>query len=77
MASATAPPPVATAFAGHATYRDAVIAAVKYGNDTDTTAAIVGGLAGIYWGLDELAGGIPVDWLDRLRDKDPRRANRV
>ena len=65
------------AFAEHETYRDAAIAAVKYGNDTDTTAAIVGGLAGIYWGLDELAGGIPVDWLDRLRDKDPRRANRV
>jgi ADP-ribosylglycohydrolase len=36
------------AFARHETYRDAVIAAVKYGNDTDTTAAIAGGLAGVY-----------------------------
>ena len=44
------------AFAEHATYRDAVIAAVRYSNDTDTTAAIAGGLAGIYWDLDESAG---------------------
>lgn len=58
------------AFAKHETYRDAVIAAVKYGNDTDTTAAIAGGLAGIYWGLDESAGGIPAEWLNGLRDED-------
>ena len=45
------------AFAQHSTYRDAVTAAVKYGKDTDTTAAIAGGLAGLYWGLDGSAGG--------------------
>lgn len=33
------------------------------GNDTDTTAAICGGLAGIYWGAD----GIPADWLRAMR----------
>lgn len=57
------------AFAEHETYRDVVIAAVKYGNDTDTTAAIAGGLAGIYWGLDESVGGIPAQWLNGLRDR--------
>ena len=57
-------------FAQHSTYRDAVIAAVKYGNDTDTTAAIAGGLAGLYWGLDESAGGIPAEWLHGLRDRE-------
>jgi ADP-ribosylglycohydrolase len=58
------------AFAGHETYRDAVIAAVKYGNDTDTTAAIAGGLAGIYWGFDESAGGIPATWRNGPRSGD-------
>jgi ADP-ribosylglycohydrolase len=63
------------AFAGHEKYRDAVIAAVKYGNDTDTTAAIAGGLAGVYWGLDELSAGIPAHWLDGLRD--PQQVERL
>ena len=36
-------------------YQDAVVRAVRFGNDTDTTAAIAGGLAGIRWGV----GGIP------------------
>lgn len=58
------------AFAQHETYRDAVIAAVRYGNDPDTTAAIAGGLAGIYWGLDESAGGIPAEWRSGLRDRE-------
>ena len=58
------------AFAGHETYRDAVVAAVKYGRDTDTTAAIAGGVAGVYWGLEESSGGIPAEWLHRLRDRE-------
>jgi ADP-ribosylglycohydrolase len=41
-----------------------------YGNDTDTTAAISGGLAGIRWSLDERSGGIPRKWLDALRGRD-------
>ena len=43
------------AFAGADSYVDTIERAVRYGNDTDTTAAIAGGLAGIWWGLP----GIP------------------
>ncbi len=35
-----------------------------YGQDADTTSAIAGGLAGVYWGID----GIPADWLAGLRE---------
>lgn len=47
-------------------YRDAVLKAVNLGNDTDTVGAVVGGLAGIIYGLEE----IPHEWLDSLRGKD-------
>jgi ADP-ribosyl-[dinitrogen reductase] hydrolase len=57
------------AFASADSYRDAVGRAVRYGLDTDTTAAIAGGLAGLYWSVDGSIGGIPADWLGRLRDK--------
>lgn len=53
------------AFDGARTYEEAVTRAVAYGHDTDTTAAIAGGLAGIHWGM----GGIPGEWLDRMRDQ--------
>jgi len=53
------------AFAGADAFAAAVRRAVAYGNDTDTTAAICGGLAGAYWGID----AIPVDWLAGMRDK--------
>jgi len=58
------------AFAQGTSYRDAVERAVKYGNDTDTTAAIAGGLAGLRWGIDEAEGGIPRGWLSALRGHD-------
>jgi len=51
------------AFAGAATYQQAIERAIAYGNDTDTTAAIAGGLAGIYWGID----GIPAEWRAGMR----------
>lgn len=54
------------AFADATDYRGAVERAVRYGNDTDTTAAIAGGLAGIRFGVD----GIPPDWLDGMRGRD-------
>lgn len=54
------------AFVGADTYQATIERAVAYGNDTDTTAAIAGGLAGIYWGID----GIPADWLVRMRGRD-------
>ena len=54
-----------TAFAEAADYTAAVVRAVRYGNDTDTTAAIAGGLAGLYWGIR----GIPSAWQRGLRDR--------
>ncbi|MEO7332457.1 MAG: ADP-ribosylglycohydrolase family protein, partial [Gemmatimonadales bacterium] len=54
------------AFAGSRDYASAVIRAVEYGRDTDTTAAIAGGLAGLYWG----EGTIPAEWLAGLRGKE-------
>ena len=47
-------------------YRDAVLKAVNLGDDTDTTAAVTGGLAGIIYGYD----GIPKEWIEKLRGKD-------
>ncbi|HYG16294.1 MAG TPA: ADP-ribosylglycohydrolase family protein [Bacteroidia bacterium] len=41
------------------TYKEAVLRAVNLGEDTDTVAAITGGLAGIYYGFDS----IPDEWL--------------
>jgi ADP-ribosylglycohydrolase len=56
-----------TAFSTAHDYRDAIVRAIRYGNDTDTTAAIAGGLAGAYWGLD----GIPAEWRAGMRE--PKR----
>ncbi|MDR2444862.1 MAG: ADP-ribosylglycohydrolase family protein [Spirochaetaceae bacterium] len=43
-------------------YRDAVLKTVNLGDDTDTTAAVTGALAGLFYGLDT----IPPDWLETL-----------
>lgn len=40
-------------------YKDCVLKAVNLGSDTDTTAAVAGGLAGILYGAEN----IPDDWL--------------
>ena len=45
-------------------YAEAVLMAVNLGADTDTTAAITGSLAGIYYGVD----GIPKEWLKELKN---------
>ena len=47
-------------------YKDCVLKAVNLGSDTDTTAAIAGGLAGIIYGYDS----IPKDWINKLQRKD-------
>lgn len=47
------------------TYAQAVRLAVALGNDTDTTACIAGGLAGIIYGYERL----PKEWLAKLRGK--------
>ena len=53
------------AFAGAANYQETIERAIRYGRDTDTTACIAGGLAGIHWGI----AGIPADWLSGMRGK--------
>ena len=47
-------------------YRDCVLKAVNLGSDTDTTAAVAGGLAGIMYGLE----GIPDEWLSKMKSMD-------
>lgn len=44
------------------TYKDSVLKAVNLGDDTDTTGAVTGGLAGILYGLDS----IPKEWIEDL-----------
>ena len=46
-------------------YRECVLRAVNLGEDTDTVAAVAGGLAGIAWGLQ----AIPESWADCLARK--------
>ena len=47
-------------------YEACVKAAVAMGNDTDTTACVAGGIAGIRDGV----GAIPQRWMKRLRGKE-------
>ncbi len=47
-------------------YKETALAAVNLGEDTDTTAAIAGGLAGIYYGYDD----IPEHWLEQIAKFD-------
>jgi ADP-ribosyl-[dinitrogen reductase] hydrolase len=53
-------------FAGAGSYGEAIERAIAYGDDTDTTACVAGGLAGAYWGLS----GIPTEWLEAMRGRD-------
>ncbi|MGM3306866.1 ADP-ribosylglycohydrolase family protein [Anabaena sp. WFMT] len=46
-------------------YAEAVLKAVNLGGDTDTTAAVTGGLAGIYHGVEN----IPHEWIDQIARK--------
>ena len=43
-------------------YSEAVLKAVNFGRDTDTAGAICGGLAGIYYGFDD----IPSQWVSEI-----------
>jgi ADP-ribosylglycohydrolase len=47
-------------------YKEAVLKAVNLGNDTDTTGAVTGGLAALFYGLD----AIPKDWLSVVVRKE-------
>lgn len=48
------------------TYKEAVLLAVNLGSDTDTVAAVTGGLAGVYYGIDY----IPEKWIEDLQNRE-------
>lgn len=50
-------------------YKDCVLAAVNLGEDTDTVAAVAGGLAGIYYGCGG-ENGIPENWIAQIPRRD-------
>lgn len=50
---------------GATSYRETIGRAIQFGHDTDTIAAIAGGLAGIRWGID----AIPAEWLGGMRGR--------
>lgn len=51
---------------GNKTYEAIVKSAISLGNDTDTTACIAGGIAGLKFGVE----AIPKRWRDNLRGKE-------
>lgn len=53
-------------FANTTSYKEAVLMAANLGDDADTTAAIVGQLAGAYYGFQN----IPEEWVNKLAMKD-------
>ena len=44
-------------------FKDSILHAVDLGGDTDTIAAIVGGVSGLYYGYDS----IPEDWISKIK----------
>jgi ADP-ribosyl-[dinitrogen reductase] hydrolase len=48
------------------TYQEAVLKAVNLGEDTDTTGAVTGGLAGLLYGYES----IPKDWISTIKGKN-------
>jgi len=53
-------------FLNSKSYSEAVLKAVNLGEDTDTTGAITGGIAGIYYGFEN----IPEEWVSELVRKE-------
>ena len=49
-----------------ASYKEVILKAINLGGDTDTIAAIVGGIAGIYYGVDAL----PDSWIQSICRKN-------
>ncbi|BAO05143.1 ADP-ribosylglycohydrolase (precursor) [Clostridium botulinum B str. Osaka05] len=47
-------------------YKDAVLVAINLGNDTDTIGSITGGIAGIYYGYNN----IPQKWINTIARKN-------
>lgn len=46
-------------------FRNDILTAVNLGKDTDTVAAVAGGMAGIIYGLEDV-----LDWVEKLRNKE-------
>jgi len=53
-------------FLNSSSYTETVLKAVNLGADTDTTAAVVGGIAGLFFGYSK----IPPKWIDVLARKE-------
>lgn len=51
------------------TYKDCILLAVNLGSDTDTVAAVAGGLAGILYGCGG-ESGIPDKWISQIACKE-------
>ena len=47
-------------------YKECMLKAVNLGDDTDTVAAIAGGLAGLFYGYEE----IPKEWLAVIKKRE-------
>ncbi|MFV0341730.1 MAG: ADP-ribosylglycohydrolase family protein [Anaerocolumna sp.] len=47
-------------------YKEALLMAVNLGEDTDTVGAVTGGLAGLYYGYEN----IPIDWIREIQKKE-------
>jgi ADP-ribosylglycohydrolase len=47
-------------------YKECVLKAVNLGDDTDTTGAVAGGLAGLCYGYD----AIPAEWIDVIASRE-------
>lgn len=50
----------------NSSYMDTILEAVNLGYDTDTTACVTGGLAGLHYGYDD----VPEEWITALAKKD-------
>ena len=50
-------------------YRDAVLKAVDLGDDSDTTASVAGGIAGLTYGIGG-EKGVPTNWIEQLACQD-------
>lgn len=53
-------------FLTRADYKETVLSIINIGHDTDTAAAIAGGLAGLYYGIEN----IPVLWVEQIARKE-------